>query len=40
MCADLNVSKRKKLWLGGIALVVLILAVGAYVAASMIARNI
>jgi hypothetical protein len=33
------VSKRKKLWLGGIALVVLILVVGAYVAASIIARN-
>lgn len=32
-------SKRKKLWLGGIALVVLILAVGAYIAASMIAKN-
>ena len=32
-------SKRKKLWLGGIALAVLILAVGAYIAASLIARN-
>jgi hypothetical protein len=33
------VSKRKKLWLGGIALVVLILGVGAYIAASVIAKQ-
>jgi AsmA-like C-terminal region len=33
------VSKRKKLWLGGIALVVLILGVGAFVAASIVAKQ-
>ncbi len=32
-------SKRKKLWLGGIALVVLILVAGAFIAASVIAKN-
>ncbi|MGP0076476.1 MAG: hypothetical protein ACLPWF_31565 [Bryobacteraceae bacterium] len=32
-------SKRKKLWLGGIAIVALLLGVGAYIAASMIAKQ-
>ena len=32
-------SKRKKLWLGGIAIAVLLLGVGAYIAASMIAKQ-
>jgi autotransporter translocation and assembly factor TamB len=33
------VSKRKKLWLGGIVLVVLVLMVGAFIAASIVAKN-
>jgi AsmA-like C-terminal region len=33
------VSKRKKLWLGGIAAAVVVLGVGAYIAASMIAKQ-
>jgi hypothetical protein len=33
------VNKRKKLWLGGIAVVVLLLGVGAYIAASIIAKQ-
>jgi AsmA-like C-terminal region len=32
-------SKSKKLWLGGIALVVLVLGIGAYIAASIIAKQ-
>jgi hypothetical protein len=33
------VSKRKKLWLSGIALVMLILVIGAFIAASIVAKN-
>jgi len=32
-------SKRKKLWLGGIVLAALVLGIGAYIAASIIAKQ-